>query len=328
METTIAIEWILACYADDVPENGGACVKHGSEQIALYNFARSDGRVLPSAGPGAHIGLFLPNGLERQYSLVSTGDGLTEYVVGIKRDAGGRGGSRYIHDELRVGITMPVAAPRNNFPLVEDAAHVELVAGGIGITPIYAMARRLQVLQRRWALHYCCRSRADAAFLQELAGLAEVSCYFDDEMGGEWPPIARMVQRAPQDAHLYCCGPAPMLGAFEAACYGRPANNIHVEYFTQKYELAREGGYVVELNKSGREFSVPEGKSILSVLQEAGINVASSCEEGVCGACETRVISGIPDHRDAILSVVERNENATMMICCSGCKGGRLVLDL
>jgi len=303
-------------------------IRLAARDTHLYSFARKDGGMLPGAGPGAHIGLFLPNGLERQYSLISTGDQLTEYVVGIKRDAGGRGGSRYIHDELRVGTTVPVAAPRNNFPLVEDAGHVVLVAGGIGITPIYAMACRLRVLQRPWTLHYCCRSRSDAAFLQELEGLADVSCYFDDEMSGQLPPIARMVETAPHDAHLYCCGPTPMLGAFEAACSGRPADHIHVEYFTQKYELARDGGYVVELQKSGLEFSIPKGKSILSVLQEAGIDVASSCEEGVCGACETRVIAGIPDHRDAILSVMERNENATMMICCSGCKGDRLVLDL
>jgi ferredoxin-NADP reductase len=303
-------------------------IRLAARDTNLYSFARTDGGILPGAEPGAHIGLFLPNGLERQYSLVSTGGALTEYVVGIKRDPGSRGGSRYIHDELRVGTEIRVAPPRNNFPLVEDAAHVVLVAGGIGITPIYAMARRLQHLRRSWTLHYCCRSRADAAFLKELAGLTEVSLYFDDEMPGQLPPIARMVQEAHADAHLYCCGPTPMLGAFEAACTGRPADRIHVEYFTQKYALALDGGYIVELKKSGREFAVPAGKSILHVLQESGINVPSSCEEGVCGACETRVISGIPDHRDAILSAAERQDNATMMICCSGCKSGRLVLDL
>lgn len=303
-------------------------IRLAARDTNLYGFARADGGVLPGAEPGAHIGLFLPNGMERQYSLVSTGETLTEYVVGIKRDAGSRGGSRYIHDELRVGMTIPVAAPRNNFRLVEDAAHVVLLAGGIGITPIYAMTRRLRSLGRPWSLHYCCRSRTDAAFVQELEAFDEVSLYFDDERPGQFPPIARMVEAAPSDAHLYCCGPTPMLAAFEAACAGRPPDRIHVEYFTQKYALAREGGYLVELNRAHRQFSIPPGKSILHVLQEAGIAVASSCEEGVCGACETRVISGIPDHRDAILSDQERKANATMMICCSGCKGERLVLDL
>jgi ferredoxin-NADP reductase len=266
--------------------------------------------------------------MERQYSLITTGETLPAYVVGIKRDASSRGGSRYIHDQLRVGNVIRVAAPRNNFPLVEDAAHVVLLAGGIGITPIYAMACRLQALHRPWTLHYCCRSRADAAFLGELQGLTEVIFYFDDEMHGQLPPIAQMVQAAPNEAHLYCCGPIPMLGAFEAACAGRPTTHVHIEYFTQKYELARDGGFVVELKNSGREYPIPAGKSILHVLQEAGVNVPSSCEEGVCGACETRVISGVPDHRDAILSAKEREESATMMICCSGCKSGRLVLDL
>ena len=303
-------------------------IRLAARDTNLYGFARADGGPLPAAEPGAHVGLFLPNGMERQYSLVSTGSHLTEYVVGIKRDAGSRGGSRYVHDELRVGMTIPVAAPRNNFPLVEDAAHVMLLAGGIGITPIYAMACRLQALGRPWSLHYCCRSRADAAFLQELAALKEVALYFDDENPGQFPPIARMVEAAPPDAHLYCCGPTPMLGAFEAACAVRLPERIHVEYFTQKYTSAREGGFVVDLKQSQREFFIAPGKSILHVLQEAGINVASSCEEGVCGACETRVLAGIPDHRDAILSDRERQENTTMMICCSGCKSERLVLDL
>lgn len=303
-------------------------IRLAARDTNLYSFARADRGSLPGADPGSHIGLFLPNGLERQYSLVVTGATLSEYVVGIKRDAGSRGGSRYIHEELRVGMTIPVAPPRNNFPLVEDAEHVVLIAGGIGITPIYAMARRLQALRRGWNLHYCCRSRADAAFQHELLDLPEVSCYFDDELQGQLPPIVRIVQITPGDAHLYCCGPTPMLTAFEAACAGRPPEQIHVEYFKQKYELAREGGYIVELQRSGRQFEIPNGRSILQVLKDAGIDVASSCEEGVCGACETRVVSGIPDHRDAILSSQERQQNATMMICCSGCKGERLVLDL
>ncbi len=303
-------------------------IRLAARDTNLYSFARADGGMLPGAEPGSHIGLILPNGLERQYSLLATGEALTEYVVGIKRDAASRGGSRYIHDELKVGMTLWVAAPRNNFPLADVAAPIVLVAGGIGITPIYAMLRRLQSMRRPWKLHYCCRSRADAAFLRELADLQEVSFYFAEEMQGRLPPIVTMVQEAPADAHIYCCGPAPMIAAFEAACAGRPPEQIHVEYFTQKYELARSGGFVVVLQKSGREFPIPAGKSILHVLQHAGINVPSSCEEGVCGACETRVIAGTPDHRDAILSDQERQDSATMMICCSGCKGERLVLDL
>lgn len=294
----------------------------------LYTFGRHDGGLLPAAEPGAHIGLLLPGGLERQYSLVDPSATPDRYVIGVKRDATSRGGSRFMHDELRVGAVIPVLPPRNNFPLEEDADHVTLIAGGIGITPIYSMLQRLRALGRSWRLHYCCRSRADAVFLRELEGLPEVTLFFDDEHPGLWPPIDRMVADAPPSAHLYCCGPAPMLAAFEAAGASRPPGHIHVEYFTQKYKSATEGGFVVELKRSGVEFNIPPGSTILQVLREGGVDVTSSCEAGVCGACETRVISGQPDHRDVILSEKEKIAGATMMICCSGCKSDRLVLDL
>jgi ferredoxin-NADP reductase len=294
----------------------------------LYSFERPDGGPLPDAAPGAHIGLFLPNGMERQYSLINSGQGLRDYTVGIKRDASSRGGSSYIHDNLKVGAILPVAPPRNNFALVEDASHVVLIAGGIGITPIYAMLTRLRALKRDWTLHYCCRSRSDAAFLRDLASLPQVTLYMDDERPGQLPPIAQMVADAPIGAHLYCCGPVPMLKAFEASAADRPQELVHVEYFTQKHEAATGGGYVVELKRSGRVIPIKEGHSILHTLRDVGVEVPSSCEEGVCGACETKVISGQVDHRDAILSAKERKESATMMICCSGCKGDRLVLDL
>jgi ferredoxin-NADP reductase len=294
----------------------------------LFTFQEPGGGALPAADPGAHIGLLLPGGLERQYSLVDPGISPRAYVIGVKRDPASRGGSRYMHDELRVGTVVRVLPPRNNFRLVEDAGHVTLVAGGIGITPVYSMLQRLRALGRSWTLHYCCRSRADAAFLAELENLPEVVLFFDDENPGRLPPIDRVVAEAPMGAHLYCCGPAPMLAAFETAAAVCPRDHVHVEYFAQKYEAATAGGFVVELQRSGLQFSIPPGSTILHVLRGAGVEVPSSCEEGVCGACETKVLSGQPDHRDAILSDQERIESATMMICCSGCKSDRLVLDI
>lgn len=293
----------------------------------LYEFRGLGGGVLPLAEPGSHIGLMLPNGMERQYSLVEAGEGLDRYVVGIKRDPASRGGSAYVHDRLKVGDVIPVAPPRNNFPLAEAAARTVLVAGGIGITPIWCMLNRLEALGRPWTLHYACRSREDAAFLDELEGRAGVHLHFDDEAGA-FLDVAAAVSAAPEGAHLYCCGPSPMLKAFEAAAAGRPPGTVHVEYFTARFEAASEGGFVVQLARSGGEHRVEPGKSILHTLREAGLDLPSSCEEGVCGACETRVVAGEPDHRDAILSERERAENKTMFICCSGCKGDRLVLDL
>jgi ferredoxin len=151
--------------------------------------------------------------------------------------------------------------------------------------------------------------------------------HVDEEAGG-FLPIAALVADAPADAHLYCCGPAPMLGVFETACTGRDSGTVHVEYFAQKYEQALEGGYTVELARSGASHVVPPGKTILQVLKDAGIDVTSSCEEGICGACETKVLAGTPDHRDAILTERERAANKSMMICCSGALSDRLVLDL
>jgi len=296
----------------------------------LYTFERADGGSLPAAEAGAHIGLRLPNGLERQYSLVVSDPTPASYVVGVKKDAASRGGSSWIHDELKVGMSLQIDVPRNNFPLKEDAEHTVLIAGGIGITPIYSMTRRLESLGRAFDLHYSCRSRADAAFSRELSAKPNAHIHFDDEAGGKLLPIVDIVLAAPRGAHLYCCGPAPMLAAFEAACQsdGRPQSNIHVEYFTQKYEAATSGGYIVRLARSKRELAIPDGKSILQCCLDAGLKVDHSCEEGICGACETKVLEGTPDHRDSILSESERASGKTMMICCSGSKSPRLVLDL
>jgi len=294
----------------------------------LYTFKRPDNSPLPGAEPGAHIDLILPNGMERQYSLIDYGPTLPEYTVGVKRDANSRGGSLYMHDQLRVGMRLSIIPPRNNFPLKDDAALVVLLAGGIGITPIYCMVKKLVALKRPFELHYSSRSRADAAFLDELTQHKQVRFHFDDEAAGKFLPVADIVAKAPTNAHLYCCGPGPMLAAFEAATAAWPPAQIHVEYFTPKFTAAQEGGFIVELARSKRELVIPPGKSILQAVREAGIQVPHSCEEGVCGACETRVISGIPDHRDSILTEQERKESATMMICCSGSKSPRLVLDI
>jgi ferredoxin-NADP reductase len=304
------------------------CIRMAARDTNLYTFERPDKKPLPDAEPGAHIGVILPNGIERQYSLVESGPSPRKYVVGVKRDAGSRGGSLYMHDQLRVGMKLSILPPRNNFPLKEDAELVVLIAGGIGITPIYCMAKRLVEKKRPWELYYSCRSRLDTAFLDELGAHRETHFHFDDEEEGRFLQVAAIVEKLPKNAHLYCCGPAPMLAAFEAATAGWPPEQIHVEYFTPKFAAAQEGGFVVELARSKRELVIPPGKSILQCVREAGIQVPHSCEEGVCGACETRVISGIPDHRDTILTEQERKESATMMICCSGSKSPRLVLDI
>jgi tetrachlorobenzoquinone reductase len=298
----------------------------------VYTFQRTDGGRLPPYKPGAHIDIHLSNGLLRQFSLLNPDPDPQSYVVGIKRDAASRGGSRYIFDELRVGHTLKISAPRNNFPLVEDAAHVVLFAGGIGITPIWCMAQQLAAQNRSWKLYYSCRSRDDMAFLEMLEkfGPASVHLHFDEAADGKFLDLAAAIAAAPQDAHFYCCGPNPMLKAFEAAAAGRPRHQVHVEYFTPKEEAKAEelGGFWVELARSGEEYFIPPGKKVLEVLFDAGVDVDYSCELGICGECVTRVISGIPVHHDAVLSEEEQASNEKVMICCCGCKTERLVLDM
>jgi ferredoxin-NADP reductase len=298
----------------------------------LYTFARIEGGALPAYKPGAHIDLHLPNGLVRQFSLVVPNNDPASYVVGVKKDAASRGGSRYIIEEMKVGDQIKISAPRNNFPLIENAEHVVLVAGGIGITPIWCMTQQLIALKRPWTLHYSCRSREDMAFLDTLKSLdpQSVHLHFDDEADGKFIDLTAAIAAAPADAHFYCCGPNPMLKAFEAAAAARPRGNVHVEYFTPKDAAAAAGtgGFWVELARSGEEYFIPEGKKVLEVLFDSGVDVDYSCELGICGACETRVISGIPIHHDSVLSEEEQATNEKVMICCCGCATERLVLDM
>ena len=302
-------------------------VSQEARDTRIYEFASSDGRPLPVGQPGSHIGLHLPNGVVRQYSLVTCDGDPQSYVVGVKRDANSRGGSAYIYDELHEGAIIQVEPPRNNFPLDESASETIFVAGGIGITPIHSMVRRLVRLGHRWRLFYACRSREDAVFADELKLLGNSTFHFDDEAKGHLD-IARIVADAPAGVHLYCCGPVPMLTAFEAATRTRPASQIHVEYFAARQEAAVKGGFTIELAKSKSRFFVPRGCTILQVLRENRINVPASCEQGICAACETRVIAGVPDHRDSILSEPEKKANKSMFVCCSGSLTPTLVLDL
>jgi ferredoxin-NADP reductase len=303
-------------------------IEFAARDIHLFELRRTDGRVLPSAEAGAHIDLHLPNGLIRQYSLISPDPNPRRYQLGIKRDPASSGGSQFIFDQLKVGQTLAVSEPRNNFPLVQSAEHTVLIAGGIGITPIWAMVQTLQSLKRSWQLHYSCGSRDSMAFLEALQGSASAILHFDDEAGGRFLDVAGIVEQAPREAHFYCCGPSPMLDAFKAACKDIPPEQVHIEYFTPQSAPDRSGGFLVRLARSNREFVIPPGQSILEVLRCTGMKLPFSCEQGICGSCETAVLSGIPDHRDSVLTDSEHASNRTMMICCSGCKSETLVLDL
>lgn len=294
--------------------------------------------VFPAAGAGAHIDLHLGNGLVRSYSLTNPGDE-SRYVIAVLNDRNSRGGSRYMHEQLRVGQVITISFPRNHFKLEETAAHSVLVAGGIGVTPIYAMLQRLVALSRPVDLVYCARTRSEAAFLEAIdalvatghAGQVRISTHFhfDDEQG-KAPDLNRLLAGRAQDTHFYCCGPGPMLDAYERACEALGQTHVHLERFAATPAPPQElaAAYCVELKKSGKILQVSPGVSVLDAMLQAGLTPDFSCREGVCGACETKVISGEVEHRDAILTTQEKAANKSMMICVSSCRSGKLVLDI
>lgn len=308
-------------------------LRHEAEDTITVDLRPVGGGEFPSFTPGSHIDLHLPNGMERSYSLCNSADERHRYVVGVLRDRASRGGSRCVHEQLRIGTQLAIAAPRNNFALHEDADHTVLVAGGIGITPLLCMARRLRGLGRSYEMLYFARSRRGAAFLDQLKAMeVPLHLHFDDEQGGPPDLKALLAARAPSpQLHLYACGPAPMLDAFEKTCAQLGHENAHIERFAAvEHKPAQDARatFTVELARSAKTLTVTPGKSILDTLLEADIPVDHSCREGVCGSCETRVLCGEPDHRDSVLSVKERAGNQVMMVCVSGCKSASVTLDL
>lgn len=295
--------------------------------IHFFDLRPPMGGELPAFAAGANVDVHLGNGLVRQYSLLNDQDERGRYVVGVKRDPRSRGGSAWMHEQLRVGELLEVGIPRNNFPLCEDAPASLLLAGGIGITPMIAMARRLQALGRPWALHYAVRTRGDAV---PLAGLdpARVHLHADDEQDGRSLAVEPLLRAAPAGAHLYCCGPAPMIDGFIELAAAFSPEQVHVERFTAAAPAGASRGFHVELSRSGRRVFVEPGATIVESLRREGIGVVTSCEQGICGSCETRVLAGVPEHRDMLLSDEEKASNRAMMICCSGSKEELLVLDL
>jgi tetrachlorobenzoquinone reductase len=311
-------------------------VTYEAERIHSYELRPLTGGELPAFTAGAHIDLHLPGvpmGATRSYSLINPQGERHRYVIAVAHDAASAGGSRYIHEHLRAGDKLNITPPQNNFALIEDAKHSVLIAGGIGITPIWCMVQRLIELGRSWELHYSARTGETAAFLEPIAALRDhwnhnpVALNFDFEPGGKPLDLSAIVNQAPKDAHLYCCGPIGMLEAFERATQNLPRDQVHVEYFSANEAPAKAGGFTVTLAKSQVQVFVAAGNSILDALIGAGLDPPRSCTEGVCGSCEMRVLEGIPDHRDMVLTDAERASNKTIMICCSGAKSETLVLD-
>ncbi|QHE85505.1 PDR/VanB family oxidoreductase [Hydrogenophaga sp. BPS33] len=301
------------------------------EAGGVYSFELQslDRSALPAFTAGGHIDVFLPNGLVRSYSLANAQNETHRYVIGVHKDPASRGGSSHMHEDIRVGQKLRIGTPRNNFVLNEQAEHTVLIAGGIGITPLRSMADRLSALGKPWTLYYCGRERNSMAYAQEFANAgSHVHLHVDAESGGALLDLAKVVASAAPNAHFYCCGPKPMLAAYEAATAHLPSERVHVEYFSAKESASVEGGFRVELARSKRSVVVEPGKSILDAVLDIGVQVEFSCMDGICGSCEARVLAGIPDHRDSVLSKSEREANDRMLICCSGSRTDCITLDL
>lgn len=283
---------------------------------------------LPPWTPGAHIDLILGKAPVRQYSLCGDPADQHKWRLGILRDPDGRGGSRYVHDELQMGDNVRVRGPRNNFPLVVSPKYL-FIAGGIGITPILPMVSAAEAAGAEWELMYGGRQRASMAFLEELAEFGDrVSVRPQDETG--LLDLDALLGLPREDTLVYCCGPEPLLSAVEARTASWPADAVHVERFSPKPEPepAHARSFEVVLWQSELTLTISPAESILEVVEAADVDVMYSCSEGTCGSCETRVLEGTPDHRDSILSEAQRDANDCMMICVSRSLSARLVLDL
>ena len=295
--------------------------------VLSLHLASLDGAPLPAFEPGAHIDVKLPDGTLRQYSLCGDPNDLSHYRLGIRAVSGGQS-SGFVHKRLRPGDVVTVSTPRNNFPLVA-AKHYIFVAGGIGVTPFIPMMRAVSAKKGSFTLLYCNKRNEDAPFLAEIAKLGgELSLHASE--AGTRLDVAQRFATIEKDAVIYCCGPEKLMLAVEEATSGWPEDSVHFEWFAPRSrpECEVSDSFEVICQASGKTLTVPAEKSILEVLGENGIEVPRSCEQGICGTCEVRVVSGEVDHRDSILSSAERVANQTMMICVSRCRGARLVLDV
>lgn len=305
-----------------------AAITEVAEGIRSFELVQPDGTELPPFTPGSHVKVQTPSGALRKYSLCNDPAERNRYVITVKREDAGQGGSASMHRDLKEGDTLPTSLPDNAFPLVEKARSYVFIAGGIGITPILSMIRSFGELPPApWKLYYLTRSAETTAFREELKAMGRNVVIHHN--GGEpdsqydlWPALEK-----PNSAHVYCCGPKGLMESVrDMTGHWSPAN-IHFESFNEGGGVKPDDRpFTVKLAKSGAEFVVPVGKSILAALREHGCDAASSCESGTCGTCRTALVDGEADHRDMVLMPEEMETQ--IMICVSRARSERLVIDL
>ncbi|GAA4329783.1 PDR/VanB family oxidoreductase [Pigmentiphaga soli] len=301
--------------------------------ICAFELADPEGTPLPAFSAGAHIDVHLGNGLVRQYSLCNNPNDRHRYMLGVLRDPVSRGGSVAMH-ALREGDEVEISEPRNHFPLAAEARHSILLAGGIGVTPILCMAERLAHIGASFEFHYCTRSPERTAFRDRLAEpdlQGKAHLYHDSEPPEKRIDLAAVLGKPDAGTHLYVCGPGGFIDAVlnAAKAAGWPEQNVHREYFSAApAATAEDGSFEVKIASTGQIVVIPPDQTVTEALAAAGVEVLTSCEQGVCGTCLTRVLEGVPDHRDLYLTDAEHDANDQFLPCCSRSKTPMLVLDL
>lgn len=305
-----------------------AAIGAEAEGIVSLRLEPAAGEKMPAWEPGAHVDVVLGPELERQYSLCGDPTDLSHWRLGILREPESRGGSAHVHEQLAVGDELVLRGPRNNFALVEAERYL-FVAGGIGITPILPMIAACEAAGKPWRLFYGGRRESSMAFRGELAGYGDTVTFWPQDTHGILDLEAILGTPEPGTA-VYCCGPGVLLDAVEERCAAWPVGALHLERFRPK-EGALDGvntPFEVELDASGLTLTVRADQTLAEAIEEAGIDLPTSCREGTCGTCETFVLEGEPDHRDSYLTFEEQESGEVIMPCCSRSRSPRLVLDL
>ena len=303
-------------------------------QICTFELVGSNGRPLPSFSAGSHIDVQVTYTLTRQYSLCNDPAETHRYLIGVLHDPNSRGGSAAMHERVKEGDTLTISAPKNHFPLVRDASRHVLLAGGIGVTPILCMAERLKMVDADFEMHYCTRSRERTAFHSRIMGIplaTKVHFHFDDDEATSRFDVDRLLAIPQQGTHLYVCGPKGFMDAVLgfARRAGWPEAQVHYEFFGAEVAKSNDdASFDVQLASTGKIVPIPKDKTVVQALADVGVSVPVSCEQGVCGTCLTRVLEGVPDHKDMFLTIEERSKNDQFLPCCSRSRSARLVLDL
>lgn len=309
-------------------------IREEAKGIHSYELVAQEGALLPTFSAGSHLDIHLPSGTIRQYSLSNDPAEQHRYVIGVLRDERGCGGSTELHQHLHVGSTVLASHPRNHFHLDESAAHVVLLAGGIGITPLKSMVHRLRTLGTAFSLHYCARSLENIAFaeeLQALAGPEALHLHLDGGNPDRGLDIAALFAALPAACSVYYCGPAGFMAACAEAARQIPGLPVYCEHFKAPASVAvvqqaQPGSRFIEIHSTGQRIAVNLGQSLVDALDGAGVEIPVSCQSGLCGTCKTAYLSGDIEHADCILSQAEQTQYLTP--CCSQIRSGTLVLDL